>query len=150
MKVIFERGDAELFRVFRNFLGLSIVGKNRRQKEIHARVLLTGLFKVREDVFERNDVTGIVLQLVFHLHIGAGELHAPSRHAGRSGGFGFADEIVSDRPVNPQVNFGINQTGKNVLSADINHLLTVRQDGVFTDGDKLSVFYCNPAFDNPL
>src|SRR6266568_1722427 len=62
----------------------------------------------------------------------------------------FADEIVSDRPVNPQVNFGINQTGKNVLSADINHLLTVRQDGVFTDGDKLSVFYCNPAFDNPL
>ena len=67
-------------------------------------------FEVWKHVLERDDVVGIILELVLHLHVGAGKLHAPGGNAGGGGGLGFADEIVGDRPVDSQMDFRIDQT----------------------------------------
>jgi hypothetical protein len=48
------------------------------------------------------------------------------------------------------MNLGINQTGQNVFSADVDDFLSVRQRGVIAYSDKPAVFYRHPAFDNAL
>src|SRR5262249_54419992 len=97
-----------------------------------------------------DDVAGIIFQLVLHLHVGAGKLHAPGRHAGRGGGLGFADQIVGDRPVDSQMDLRVDQTRENMFATNVNDLWRVGQHGVFADSDELAILYRHSTFDNTL
>ena len=52
--------------------------------------------------------------------------------------------------MNPQMDFGVDDAGKNVIPLGVNHLLRLRQRIVSSDSDELGVSDSDAPFDDPL
>jgi hypothetical protein len=48
-----------------------------------------------------------------------------------------------------QMNLGIDDPGKNVLSSQVDPPFTVRQESIAADRDNLAIRNCNASFDDP-